>query len=767
MSPILAQNHKIMIEGRVKDGAEGGVFMPGVQIQVMNTQFTTTTDTKGNFKLALPFAQSDSIALKFKFFGYIPFVTKVKASPQVNLGIVQLKSISTQIVEISSSQIGNSPTIVKSPSYDKITTEQAKLLPQLMGETDLLRLLQLRPGISTSGDGSSSLYVRGGGPDQNLIMLDGAPIYNPNHLFGFFSVFNGDAIKDVTLYKAGFPGRFGGRLSSVIDIRSNTGSQEKSSVSASLGLISSRIQAETPFAKNKGSVSLSVRRTYLDIFTRLINSQNAKVKDYEPLPDYYFYDLNIGAKYQATDRDIISVTALYGQDVLSLTGQDGFSLSTKWGNQAATLHWDHICNKKLLAQYKLTYSGYTYQTGYDYSNFKVKVGSSVRDFSGSAHFLYEWNDKLNFEYGVGTTYNSYVIGQTSASSGNQDFNYSNGKFLSSINSYGFVQAEVRPIKKLMINGSLRFSHFSRAGQQFHGFEPRAIADYKINDRIDITAAFSHMYQYMHLIGNSGSSLPSDVWYPSGTTVSPQSSTQVSAGWMARLGEGNSWYLSNDYYYKSLARQIDFKDGAGTFSNTGLDSSFIFGKGWAYGGEFFLEKKKGRTTGWIGYTLSWSWRQFDAINNGEPFHPRYDRRHDMNVVVVHRLNTRISLSATWIYGSGNYITLPQGRYLFQDVPGTISKEPGYTVLPDIAKRNSFRMAAYHRMDISITYKMQVNRGNSTWNFSLFNIYNRKNPYFIYFQNEYANADKTGNIVGFSAQQVSLIPILPSLSYTRSW
>jgi len=762
-----AQTLNYRIVGKVVDAENTQVGLQGVSISSTNLRVKAISNELGKFTLQATNQLPDSIEVQFRYFGYLPKVVKLKTLPYIDLGSISLEAISTKTIEINSNSNNNLPTINASNSYDKITTNQAKLLPQFMGETDLLRILQMRPGVATSGDASSSLYVRGGGPDQNLILLDGATIYNPSHLFGFFSVFNGDAIKDLTLYKAGFPGRFGGRLSSVIDIRSNTGSTTKASATASIGLLSTRLKAESPFNKGKGSIVLSARRTYIDIFTRAVNKQNINKPDYEPIPDYYFYDANLGAKYQVSDRDLITITGLYGRDVLQLTGQEGFQLNTKWGNEAMTLKWDHVCNKRLMAQYRLSYSGYTYQTGYDYGTFNVKVGSSVRDFTAATDFLYELSDKIDLEFGAGSTSNSYIIGQASASSSNQDFSFSSGKFLSSSTNYTYIQTEYKPTTRLKFNGSLRASYFSRAKQQFHGFEPRFIATYKLNSRINLTSAYSFMYQYMHLMGNSGSSLPSDVWYPAGSSVKPQSSSQLSFGYLAQLDNDNTWNFSNDYYYKSLNNQIDFKDGAGTFSNSGLDSSLIFGKGWTYGGEFFLEKKKGRTTGWLGYTLSYSWRQFDAINQGSPFHPRYDRRHDINVVITHKLSTRISFSGTWVYGSGNYITLPQGRYLFQDLPGTVNKEPGYTVLPDIAQRNSTRMAAYHRMDISITYNMKVKQGQSSWNFSVFNLYNRQNPYFIYFQNVYANANRTGNITGFAAKQVSLIPILPSLSYTRVW
>ncbi len=757
-----AQNQERIIEGRVieKGGTES---IPFAVLFCKKFAKGTNADEFGYFKMYLPNVHPDSsVVLTISATGYQPLTLSV-APNEARPFKVFLEQRLLKAVEIIHKAPGGVRSNQGSVSY--MTAEQAKELPNLFGEPDILRMLQYKPGASNGGDASTGMYIRGGGPDQNLIMLDEAVIYNPSHLFGFFSVFNSDAIKDATMYKAGFPARYGGRLSSVIDIKSREGNKERFQPSMSIGTISTKLALEGPIKRYLGSYLITARRTYFDVFTRINNRMHDNDPKYEPIPDYYFYDINGSANISLSQYERMNFSFYYGNDIFELK-KPGFSVRTRWGNYAVTARYNRYQGEGKSMNVSLLGSGYSYGINYTYDVFKVRVGSDVQDYTLKIDWIRDLKNDITLNYGISNTINQFNIGRGNSNESQADQNFSSGKVLTSGTIAGFVQSDWNVNSKLGINSGVRYSRYVRGNNWYGGLEPRLSARYNPKENIALKLSYARMYQYLHLVNSSGASLPTDLWYPSGAAIKPQISDQLSAGFQWEFAD-NNWLFSNEYYYKNQSRQVDFKDGTNLFSDNSLDTTFVFGRGWAYGSEFYLEKTKGRTRGWIGYTLSWTWRQFPDINFGQKFHPRYDRRHDISVVIIHKINERWSLSGTFVYGTGNSVSLPEGRFVFQDFTGTVRNPPGYFVVPEISRRNSYKMAPYHRADVSVTYKLNPKKGSGELNLSLYNVYSRRNPYFLYFETLYSGPNGTGNVTGFQAKQVSLLPIVPSLSYTRKF
>jgi hypothetical protein len=588
-------------------------------------------------------------------------------------------------------------------------------------------------------------------------------VYNPNHLFGLFSVFNSDAVQSVDLYKSGFPAQYGGRLSSVVDVKLREGDRDKFVTTGGIGLISSRLSFEGPIRKGKGSFIVSGRRTYFDIFTRALNRANANKEDYTPIPDYYFYDFNAKANYTLGDKDQLFFTGYLGRDIFGFTSPNGFQAKFNWGNTLGALRWQHVFSPRLTANTTASVTSYKYNLGNSIDQFSFNLGSTILDYTARTDFDYLPNDRHTIKFGALVTAHNFGVGRLQRSSQDNSLNVN-----SDVNYLGqeaglYASDNIKVNDKFQTELGLRLSGFRSGTDHFAGLEPRASARYSLTDKVALKASYALMYQYVHLVSNSGASLPTDIWYPSRLSVKPERSQQVSSGVSFLLGDGK-FLLTDELYYKWANNQIDFKDGAQIFANNNLDTQFLFGRGWAYGNELYLEKKTGKTTGWIGYTLAWTKRNFppqlgtSGINHGQDFYPNYDRRHNLNVVVIHQLNTRISLTASFVYTSGAPTTLPLGRFATQDIyQGGIQAVPVY---PD---RNSYRMIPYHRLDLGLVYKLRPTRigGDRDLTFSIYNAYNRRNAYFIYFEQ---TRDKvTDQVTGYRAQQVSLFPLIPSVTY----
>lgn len=738
------------VSGYVKD-SETGENLIGASVYVASLSKGVSTNAYGYFSLSI--AAADTVRVVISYIGYETVVKLVQLNRNQQV-IIELPPQKQQLQEVVvSAESLEEKLNVTQMSADRLSIKEIKAIPAIFGEVDIIKVLQLKPGIQSGGEGATGLYVRGGGPDQNLIVLDEAVVYNAAHLFGFFSIFNSDAVKGVDLYKGDFPAQFGGRLSSVVDVKLKDGNNQKFSGSGGVGVIASRLTLEGPLVKNKSSFILSARRTYFDIFTRQLNRINANKEDYDPVPDYYFYDMNAKINYELGPRDRLFLSGYFGRDVFSF--RNNFNVDFRWGNTTATARWNHVFNPKLFANTTVVFSDYLYTIENKFDEFNFSLGSQIRDYSSKIDFDYIANTSHTIRFGAQYTYHDFTVGRLQAGSDDGRVSFKSGQDLSGSEVGAYVSSDWEPNPQWRFNSGVRLSGFESREKWYGGIEPRFSARYKLNTTTSLKASAARMYQYVHLVSNSGASLPTDIWYPSTRLINPQRSDQLAAGVSTLIFNGKL-LLSNELYYKWMKNQIDFRDGAQLFVNSNLENEFVFGKGWSYGNEIYLEKKEGRTTGWVGYTLSWTRRKFDAINNGNPFFPRYDRRHDVSTVIMHDLSRRLSVTATWVYGTGNAISLPVGRFFVQDINGG-----NIRVVPEYIERNTFRMAAYHRMDIGLVWKFKPRWGESDLTFSAYNVYNRRNPYFIYF--EELRDEETDLITGFKAKQVSLFPVIPSVTY----
>ncbi|MGI4874880.1 MAG: TonB-dependent receptor [Janthinobacterium lividum] len=741
-------------------GADGAA-LPGASVAVPALALGTATEADGTYKLAVPEGPQQVVV---SFVGYVPQTLPVSltrnqkhnftlAASSSELGEVVVQGQQTLREKLTTTQMG----------VEHLSIREAKLLPALFGEVDILKTLQLKPGVQNGGEGTSGLFVRGGSSDQNLVLVDNALVYNPNHLFGLFSVFNSDVVQSVDLYKAGFPAQFGGRLSSVVDVRLREGDRQHYTVTGGIGLISSRLGFEGPINKGRGSFLVATRRTYFDVFTRAYNRANEGVEDFSPIPDYYFYDFNAKANYTLGDKDALFFTGYLGRDVFGFTSPNGFHSDFTWGNTLGVLRWQHTFSKKLTANTSAAVTNYKYNLGNSVDQFSFSLGSTILDYTARTDFDYVPNDRHTIKFGALATYHNFGVGRLQRSSQDNSVNY--GADVGYLGQEGGIYASdnFKATDKLQLEGGLRLTGFHSDADYFGGIEPRASARYSLTDKISVKGSYALMYQYVHLVSNSGASLPTDIWYPSRLSVKPQRSQQTSAGISFLLG-GGKFLLTDEVYYKWEQNQIDFKDGAQIFANNNLDTQFLFGRGWSYGNELYLEKKDGKTTGWIGYTLAWTKRNFppqlgtSGINNGHDFYPNYDRRHNLTAVVIHQLNSRINLTASFVYTSGAPTTLPLGRFAVQDI-----YQGGIQAVPIYPDRNSYRLIPYHRLDLGLVYKLKSNRfgHERDLTFSIYNAYSRRNAYFVYFEQTRDKA--TDMVTGYRARQVSLFPIIPSVTY----
>ena len=747
--PLNAQEY-YTISGYVKS-AESGETLLGATIAAPNIGRGTYTNEYGFYSLTLP-ASTDSVLIQYRFVGYEKINKKFLPNKNIKLDIELINSgVNLEEVEIVADSYEEQVNSTEM-SVTRISMDEAKRLPALFGEVDIIKTLQLKPGVSTGSEGSSGIFVRGGGPDQNLVLLDGSTVYNPSHLFGFFSTFNSDAVKDVKLYKGGFPGQYGGRLSSVIDVKMNEGNKKEFTASGGLGIIASRLTLEGPIQKDKASFMVSGRRTYVDIFTRLINEANEDNEDFAQIPDYFFYDLNAKANYELGENDQLFISGYFGRDQFKF--DDGqFNFRFFWGNQNMNFRWNHIFGPRLFLNTTASFSDYEYEINNKFDEFTFQIGSQITDYSLRTDATYIPQNKHTIRFGAQGIYHKFIVGRLQAGAADSSFNFSSGSTFYATELGAYISDDWEVSDKLKMHLGLRWSGFNHKSAFYQGIEPRFSMKYSLSERFSFKASYARMNQYLHLVTNSGATLPTDVWYPSTAGVSPQASDQLAGG--VSLLIGKSFLLTNEVYYKWLHNQIDFKDGANLFVNNNLENEFVFGEGYSYGNEFYLEKKNGRLTGWIGYTLSWSWRHFDAISNGNRFPPRNDKRHDISIVLMYDLSRRLSISTSWEYRTGNAISLPVGRFVSSGPDGGIPE-----IVPVYPERNSFRMPPYHKMDVGVVWKFFPKWGYADLTFSVYNAYNRRNPYFIFFE---SITDENDIPVGFEARQVALFPAIPSITF----
>jgi len=759
----LAQE-KFTISGYVKDN-ETGEYLIGATVYIQENLKGISTNQYGFYSLTI---EKGSYTINYSFLGLKSQQKSIVLDQNLRINVaLEPDAILTQEVIIESEKADKNVQSTNM-SQVKIDVKNIKRLPAFMGEVDVLKTIQLLPGVQSSGEGSSGFYVRGGGPDQNLILLDEATVYNASHLFGFFSVFNADAIKDINLIKGGMPAQYGGRLASVLDISMKEGNSKKFEVDGGLGLISSKLTLQGPIKKDTSSFIISGRRTYIDVLVNPLINDTSAFKG----TGYYFFDLTSKVNYRISDKDRIFLSGYFGRDVFSFRNEDrGFKFDIPWGNATASVRWNHLFNDKLFVNTSVIFSDYQFSFGAEQNDFEFKLNSSITDWNTKIDFSYLPNYKHDIKFGSQYTYHSFVPGSVTGRSGEVVFEpefifkqYSNEGAL-------YVSDDIEVNEELKIHAGLRYTSFQYGGpftfrnylkneltgdtaNHHRHLEPRLSLRYKLNKNSSIKASYTQNYQYIHLASLSSVSLPTDLWVPSSKIIQPQYGRQFATGIFKNWFD-NKWETSVEVYHKKMDNLIEYKEGnlPEDNTNTSSDNSFTFGSGESYGVEFFIKKRLGKTTGWLGYTISKTSRLFENLNNGQEFPAKYDRTHDISLTATHELNEQWVLSAVFVYATGNTLTPAVDRYVFD---GNL-----YTQYGD---RNSYRMPAYHRMDISATYTKNKakKRFNSSWNFSIYNLYNRANPYFIYFDFEGDGNLSDGGIEP-KAFQVSLFPIIPSIAW----
>jgi CarboxypepD_reg-like domain/TonB-dependent Receptor Plug Domain len=750
-----------IVSGTLKDKLSGETLI-GATVEAKGIGRGNVTNEYGFYSITLP-VKSDSIELKYSYIGYQTTIFTFKCNGNFK-NDVELNPIGAIIEEvvIKANALEEKQKSIEM-SVTTLGTKDVKALPALFGEVDLIKILQLKPGITPGSEGTTGLYVRGGNSDQNLIVLDEAVVYNASHLFGFFSTFNSDAVKDLKVYKGGFPAQYGGRLSSVIDVRMKEGNNKKFSGTGGLGLISSRLTLEGPIQKEKSSFILSGRRTYADIITRQVNKANEGKKDWNPIPDYYFYDLNTKVNFTLTEKDRLFLSGYFGRDVFGFNNES-FNFLFDWGNATGTARWNHQFGPKLFANTTFTYSDYRYRIQNVLQGFSFKLGSNIKDANIKADFYYQPNNNHTVRFGANTTYHQFIVGRLKAGSDDGQVNFEAGQDFDGLEFGIYGNDEWAINKDLKVSYGARISGFTNNPAQYARLEPRASVNYSATDRINLKASYARMNQYVHLLASSGLSLPTDIWYPSTEKIKPERSDQVAVG-LSYLA-GKKFLITWEAWYKKLSNQLDFKDGAELFGNNDLQDELVIGAGEAYSPlELEIEKKEGKLTGWIGYTLAWARRgKFAGINGGDYFAPRFDTRHNFSAVALYNFTKRWQFTGTWVYTSGYVSWIPVGRFTAQDIPGAQFQ----TVIPVFGARNNFRYPAYKRLDIGITYKWKTRRKlENDLNLSFYNATNRRNPYFIFLDVEFrelAVGNQTINVPdAIKAKQVSLFPVLPSLTW----
>ncbi|HPI53056.1 MAG TPA: TonB-dependent receptor [Chitinophagaceae bacterium] len=746
---------KHSISGTIKD-KKNGEDLIGATISVTQLKGTgTRSNTYGFYSLTLP---QGNYELKVSAIGFTTQYISIELNKDIQQDI-QLESVSSNLKEVKVKATRKDQNVTDAQmGMTKLNMTEINKIPVLMGERDVIKTMTLLPGIKSAGEGNTGFNVRGGASDQNLILLDEAPVYNASHLLGFFSTFNSDAIKDVQIYKGGMPAEYGGRLSSVLDIKMKEGNDKNYSVSGGLGLISSRLNIEGPIVKEKGSFIITGRRTYVDQFLKLSN----KYKDNK----LYFYDVNAKANYRINKNNRIFLSGYFGRDKIGV----GNAFGIDWGNATGTARWNHVFNSKWFSNTSLIYSNYDYKISIKSGTTDFDITSRIKDINFKHEFNFFPNPKNSIKIGINSIYHTVVPGQVD-SKGTTGINDVKLQDRYAWENAIYASNEWKPSEKLSIIYGLRLTSFSALGKgDFYSYdssgnvtatktygsgefvktyvnlEPRISASYLLGTSNSVKAAYARNVQNLHLISNSTTTSPTDLWVTSNNNIKPEISDQVSAGYFQNFDD-NKYELGVEAYYKTMQNQIDYKNGANTQANDKIEGELLSGKGRAYGIELLLRKKTGRFTGWAGYTLSRTERKINQINNGNWYAARQDRTHDVSLVGMYDLTKRWTISGTWVYNTGNAVTFPSGKY-------TIDNQ----VFFSYTDRNAYRMPAYHRLDIGATYtKKRSDRRESSWSFSVYNAYGRQNAYSIDFEEDPNDASKT------RAVQTSLFRWVPSITY----
>ena len=753
LSPLFAQQ-RLTISGQIKD-AKTGEDLNGASLTIRELPLKSiSTNAYGFYSLTL---LPGTYEITAQYTGYQPQVKQVQLekSLKLNFALTEQARELDEVVVYGRRKDEN--VTITRMGLQKLNTREINNIPVLFGEKDLLKTIQLLPGIQGTGEGRSGFNVRGGAEDQNLILLDEATVYNASHLMGFFSVFNSDAVKDISVYKGNEPAEYGGRLSSVLDIKMNDGNDKKVGISGGIGLISSRLLIEGPLVKDKGSFTISARRTYADLFLKL--SPDTALNQNR----LYFYDLNAKANYRINEKNRVYLSGYFGKDVLGF----GNTFGINWGNTTATLRWNHLYSDRLFSNTSLIFSNYNYKININ-SGVKMNIISRIQDYSLKEDFQYFGGTNNTLKFGLSEVYHKIIPGAitaiTNVSLKSLTNKYALEHAIYVSHAYGFSE-------KISVEYGLRLSLFNLMGpgtfyaydskgnttntstyssgqcvQTYFNPEPRVTFNYVMNQQSSVKAAYARNIQNLHLLSNSTSENPTDLWIPSSNNVKSEIADQVSLGYYHNFSE-NKYEFSTEIYYKNLQNQIDYKNGAELDFNENVESQILTGNGRAYGLEMFLKKKYGKFNGWISYTLSRSERKFDGINNGAYFPARQDRTHDISVVGILDLSKRWTFSATWIYYTGNAVTFPSGKYEIDGKTMFYYKD-----------RNANRMPVYHRLDLGATWiRKKSARFESSWTFSLYNAYGHENPYSITFSDSKTDPTKTEMV------QMTLFKFVPSFTY----
>ncbi|WP_106916101.1 TonB-dependent receptor [Chryseobacterium aurantiacum] len=747
---------KYQVSGTVKDQKNGELLI-GVSVKVAeDPSINVIANEYGFYSLSLP---EGNYKVIISYPGYRDFEQQITVNQNIKLDLPlsQQEQAAKTIDEVVITGIKKDKNLTSAQmGTETLSIKNIEKLPVLFGEKDVMKTIQLLPGIKSNGEGSSGFSVRGGATDQNLILLDEAPVYNASHLLGFFSTFNSDALKDASIIKGNSPAQYGGRLSSVMDVKMKDGNNKDYNINGGIGLISSRLSVEGPIQKEKSSFIVSGRRTYADLFLKTS-------KDYKD-NKLYFYDLNLKANYQINENNRLYLSGYFGRDVLGL----GNTFSTDWGNTTATLRWNSIINSTLFSNTSFIYSNYDYKISLTSNDNTFGLNSKIQDWNLKQDFTWFAGNKHSVRFGLQSIYHTIT---PSSASGTSVSSFPRNPRKSWENAL-YINDDFKATEKLTINYGARLSMFSVLGgdtfntydngvltdsrylekgdfgKTYVNIEPRVTANYRINEVSSIKGGYSRNTQNLHLLSNSSSGNPTDQWIGSSYTVKPEIADQVSLGY-SRNFNNNNYELNAEVYYKSMQNQIDFKNGAQITFDTAADveSELLFGKGRAYGLELIAKKKSGKLTGWISYTLSKTERKIDGINDNKWYNARMDKTHDLSVVATYQLNPKWSFSGLFVYSTGNAVTFPTGKYELN----------GQTVF-QYSNRNADRMPAYHRMDISATYEPESNkRFRGSWTFGIYNLYARENAYTITFEDNPNNPGTT------RAMQTSLFRLIPNITY----
>lgn len=755
---IISQE-RYTISGSLNDAANGEGLI-GASIKLADKPKGTITNMYGFYSITLP---KGTYKLVYSYLGFETVTKDIVLDKNIKLNI-ELKEVSTTFDEVViTGEARNKNVESLDMSKDELNIEQIKGIPALMGEVDVIKAIQLLPGVQTIGEGGSGFFVRGGAADQNLILLDEANVYNASHLMGFFSVFNPDAVKNVELYKGGIPAQYGGRLASVLDIRMKDGNMKKFSAEGGIGTISSRLTLSAPIKKDKGAFMISGRRTYADLFIPLAGRKELKGTK------LYFYDANIKGNYTLNDNNRIFISGYFGRDVLKLNQL----FNMNWGNATGTLRWNHIFNDKLFLNSTAVYSTYNYELGMPPSDidFNFLWKSKINDYYLKEDFNYYLNPKNTIKFGLHTAFHKISPGEISYKTQGIPHTIKNPA-TNSLEHALYISNEQEISNRWSAIYGLRYSLFQNIGaatvykydsnyqiedssiyekgkiyNTYGGLEPRLGLKYTLDETSSLKASYNRTRQYMQLASNSTSSSPLDVWFSSTPNVKPQYADQVALGYFKNIKE-NLIETSVEVYYKKMYNTIDFKDHAQLILNKGLEGELRIGNAHSYGLELMAKKTRGKWTGWLSYTYSRVFKHIPLINNGKKYPAKYDQPHNISFVTSYEFSKRFSLSLNWVYNTGRAVSMPVGKFVYQ----------GQTI-PIYSDKNSERLPAYHRMDISATLKNKKNdtrKFKGEWVFSIYNLYSRTNAYSLNFvKNEETGASE--------AEILYLFKIIPSITY----